>query len=480
MPVTRKKNRRWLLWPAVLLVGLVLGVVLAGLRCRPSGAQLASLENPRTAAQVEEVIRRSQLNTLSADFEVVQSESLQQARPILPDGHLTYLRRSYGNVAIGFDLSSARACERPSVLSPGGRDLFIWLPEPVVSPVVTDYRRSEIEATHNFWTSRPTDNTLVMANGSRVALPGIVARQAELCGLVGRAREEARAALERFGTSLGFERVVVGFGGRPPDREVMGPSGTIQEEVTQMRISVPRVVRLAALVLLGTTAAVVVFPRLASNRQELSDPARQEPDGTSGQITLAEASVLLSRLRAMSSFNCATYQGMVFLRDSLPQKVLGITVGHTRLWGSFPGYVHWAIDLDQLGPDDVVLTTTSGAAHIEVTLPQPEITGVEIDERRVISGRNSSVGLLEDSEEIARCEEALYATAQDELRMQAREAGFQIQAGSLARDGVADLVSEMLGDPTAEIAVRFRQAAPEPQDLPDLSPGDLTTSVQWR
>lgn len=192
-----------------------------------------------------------------------------------------------------------------------------------------------------------------------------------------------------------------------------------------------------------------------------------------GHITQARisAEVVFENLRQIASLGSADYRGAVFVRDSLPLRLLGIKLTEAQIWMSTPGNVRAAVDLSYLDSTSVRETTIGGRSALSITLPDPEIVSVEIHPEEGARGRSPMLFLGGNADAVAEAEDRLCTTAERQLQEQAERMGILEKARDNARVVVTSTVRQLLGDPSISVEIEFEGDAPALPSQRTLIPG---------
>ena len=220
---------------------------------------------------------------------------------------------------------------------------------------------------------------------------------------------------------------------------------------------------------LAGSAAVLVLQLLARRAEE----ARILPFTRTPAQARISTEVVFENLRQISSLECADFNGAVFVRDSLPLRLLGIKLAEADLWMSTPGVVRAAVDLSTLDPASVRDVSAGGRPALSILLPDPEIVSVEIHPEDGTRGRSPMLFLGGNADAVATAEDRLCIEAERQLREQAERMGILEKARDNARVVVTDAVRQLLGDPSISVEIEFEG------DFPARSGQQLYTP-DWR
>jgi hypothetical protein len=179
---------------------------------------------------------------------------------------------------------------------------------------------------------------------------------------------------------------------------------------------------------------------------------------TEAQSASSVESAVFSGIRSMMALRCAEYTGAVYLRQEAPLHLLGIRITDASVWLHARGVVRTSIDLSRLSRDDVSMEWRLGRPVIHIrNLPQPQIVGCEIDPDGSLRGRTLFMPWGGDARTVAEVQDSLLVQAQDSIISQAVESGLLSGAEAHARITLAHLTRQLLGDPSIDVLINFRQ-----------------------
>jgi hypothetical protein len=165
--------------------------------------------------------------------------------------------------------------------------------------------------------------------------------------------------------------------------------------------------------------------------------------------------VVYSNLRQLSSLECASYNGSVFVRESVPLRILGMRVSNAQLWLSTPGTVRASVDLSGLDRGAVQQIALDGRMSFSIMLPEPQVTGIELNHENSTHGRSPMLIIGGNADEVAQAEDRMLETARDQLHRQAEDMGLLGRARSNAEMAVRELVRGLIGDPSLQVDIAF-------------------------
>lgn len=183
--------------------------------------------------------------------------------------------------------------------------------------------------------------------------------------------------------------------------------------------------------------------------------------------------VVFENLRQLSSLNCAAFDGSVFVRDSVPLRILGIKLTDAQLWLSTPGTVRASVDMASLTRSSVREMTGSSGRGLSITLPEPEIVSVELHPEGGSRGRSPMLFFGGNADAVAAAEDRLRMAAERELASQAETMGIMERAKDNARASVIDMVRQLVGDSTVQIEIDF-------EDEVLAQPSQRPIAPDWR
>ena len=177
-----------------------------------------------------------------------------------------------------------------------------------------------------------------------------------------------------------------------------------------------------------------------------------------GQITVVDTEGLteafITEIRTLDNLILAEYRGVVFLRETLPVRLLGVRIYDVDVWKQIPGVARASINLSSRDLSQHVSLTDSGFV---VLLPAPSIGSCELLLDQAQEGISQSGLPGESAESIAQVEEAMYTQARLDIITMGISAGLFEDAEVTAKHLVEAFVAEAFGEGT-RVWVEFSPA----------------------
>lgn len=437
----RRRPRRIRRALVVSLVLFVLGI-LVGSNCSEGRAEAYPLSTAVEQAAVvqEELDWMPVLNTAETHAEAILTDRATQTRRFLPDGHVEASIRITGLVRAGI-----APFHPDSVLMTGS--LFEGVTVSLKEPAITEsYLDSCLwRFSNDIWAWMPDEVALGLRERMIASSDSVLQQIATHSGLLEMARWNAVETVTRLFSALGVDRVSVEFASGSFESSMtpgMHPNGGDSVSVR------PGTVKKVALASLCIGAVLMAVQQFSGGRGRT---------GISGEASAGASlqAAFVREARAIGLFNAAEYTGSAFVRDSISMKVLGVKIGQASMWVTAPGTVHVAVDLSGLSESDV---SANGAGGMQVNLPQPIISGCEIDRSRADVQRPVCVSLCGlTAERLGGLEDSLFVRAQEILVRQALDMGILERA----RDNTEAALRGLL----ARVSSELGRSAPTQADV---------------
>lgn len=426
--------------PALIL--LLAGVLLIGILRKPAERTLIS-----RSPSVAKITTPAVLDVCEADFTARRSGERMQVRTAWPDGHTTAWVNLPGRVTAGVDLSEMEVNR--------SRDgLQVRLPRPEITGSYPDYDRVEWGYHNGFWTTNRDETALAFRQDLLTGAASTIRQQAEASGLLEEATTHVAVAVSRFASALGIDEIEITTGsGRVLPLGITNLAGGTE----RMEAIVGSGRNNGKLLIVIILAALTLFAGFRAFRRGGSQGIASA-SGTAVSEAVTEE-VIFSNLRQLSSLNCGDYNGTVFVRDTVPLRLLGLRIADAHIWMSTPGTVRSAVDLSGLTRSGVRYTTIGDSLFLTITLPEPAITGTEVYPANGTQGRSPMLLIGGNATAVAQAEDRLMEEAQRQLEDQARSAGLLVQARSSAESTVRRTVRQLLGDQDIEVEIAFGSPA---------------------
>jgi len=158
---------------------------------------------------------------------------------------------------------------------------------------------------------------------------------------------------------------------------------------------------------------------------------------------------IVAEIEAIENFAVAEYNGVVFLRETIPASFIGIDIYDIDIWKYTPGKVRVSINLQNY---NLQANTSIRNDTVFICLPAPKIDTCELLYNEVMEGFSSNAMPIESSEDIAIVEDAMYSQAEILLIEKAWAAGIMQVAENQARQNTGAVIHAICGDVVAVVS----------------------------
>ena len=152
---------------------------------------------------------------------------------------------------------------------------------------------------------------------------------------------------------------------------------------------------------------------------------------------------IVAEIEAIENFACAEYNGVVFLRETIPASFVGIDVYDVDIWKHIPGRVRASIYLKDY---DLQSNVSIRSDSVFICLPAPKIDTCELLYDEIVEGISSISTPIESAADLGMIEDAMYAEAEILLIEKAWEAGIMQVAENQARQNTEAVIHTICGN----------------------------------
>ena len=158
---------------------------------------------------------------------------------------------------------------------------------------------------------------------------------------------------------------------------------------------------------------------------------------------------IVAEISAIENFACAEYNGVAFLRETIPASFAGMDIYDIDIWKHIPGRIRASINLQDY---DLQSNVSIRNDSVFICLPAPKIDTCELLYNEVMEGFSSNAMPIESSEDIAIVEDAMYSQAEILLIEKAWAAGIMQVAENQARQNTGAVIHAICGDVVAVVS----------------------------